>query len=243
MPRWDFPRNSAYPYYPAFVRNHYIGRTFIQPTQRIRDFNVRVKLNLILEAVQGQARGRGGRLHCARHHRALPRGHPPRGRSEGSAHAHQLSAAQIRVLLRHRLSRSREASRQPVHAWTKSADISAPIPLATSISKGMIGATGRRPKRILHRMFQRRLSGPLRRSFRQIDHGKASWPRPAARERGTSSLMKTNKTNAYARPAWTSSLATLSSAESSQSSARPTARRCSARSADSAGSSGPTLRA
>ena len=25
------------PYFPAFVRNHYIGRTFIQPTQRIRD--------------------------------------------------------------------------------------------------------------------------------------------------------------------------------------------------------------
>jgi amidophosphoribosyltransferase len=40
------------PYYPAFVRNHYIGRTFIQPTQRIRDFNVRVKLNLVGEAVK-----------------------------------------------------------------------------------------------------------------------------------------------------------------------------------------------
>jgi amidophosphoribosyltransferase len=38
----------------AFVRNHYIGRTFIQPTQLIRDFNVRVKLNLIKEAVAGK---------------------------------------------------------------------------------------------------------------------------------------------------------------------------------------------
>jgi amidophosphoribosyltransferase len=38
----------------AFVRNHYIGRTFLQPTQLIRDFNVRVKLNLIKEAVQGK---------------------------------------------------------------------------------------------------------------------------------------------------------------------------------------------
>jgi len=38
----------------AFVRNHYIGRTFIQPTQLIRDFNVRVKLNLIHEAVEGK---------------------------------------------------------------------------------------------------------------------------------------------------------------------------------------------
>jgi len=49
-----FAEELGIPYYPAFVRNHYIGRTFIQPTQRIRDFNVRVKLNLIGEAVKGK---------------------------------------------------------------------------------------------------------------------------------------------------------------------------------------------
>ena len=38
----------------AFVRNHYIGRTFLQPSQLIRDFNVRVKLNLIGEMVRGK---------------------------------------------------------------------------------------------------------------------------------------------------------------------------------------------
>ncbi len=38
----------------AFVRNHYIGRTFLQPSQLIRDFNVRVKLNLIGEMVKGR---------------------------------------------------------------------------------------------------------------------------------------------------------------------------------------------
>src|ERR1700730_13842659 len=42
------------PYEHAFVRNHYIGRTFLQPTQLIRDFNVRVKLNLIKELVTGK---------------------------------------------------------------------------------------------------------------------------------------------------------------------------------------------
>ena len=36
------------------MRNHYIGRTFLQPTQLIRDFNVRVKLNLIKELVKGK---------------------------------------------------------------------------------------------------------------------------------------------------------------------------------------------
>ena len=49
-----FAEELGIPYDPAFVRNHYIGRTFIQPTQLIRDFNVRVKLNLIGEAVQGK---------------------------------------------------------------------------------------------------------------------------------------------------------------------------------------------
>jgi len=38
----------------AFVRNHYIGRTFIQPSQLIRDFGVRVKLNLIENMVRGK---------------------------------------------------------------------------------------------------------------------------------------------------------------------------------------------
>src|SRR5205823_5317581 len=41
-----FAHELGIPYEHAFVRNHYIGRTFIQPTQLIRDFNVRVKLNL-----------------------------------------------------------------------------------------------------------------------------------------------------------------------------------------------------
>jgi len=41
-------------YAQAFVRNHYIGRTFIQPTQLVRDFNVRIKLNLIKEVVEGK---------------------------------------------------------------------------------------------------------------------------------------------------------------------------------------------
>jgi amidophosphoribosyltransferase len=38
----------------AFVRNHYVMRTFIQPSQRSRDSSVRVKLNLIREAVKGK---------------------------------------------------------------------------------------------------------------------------------------------------------------------------------------------
>lgn len=43
---------SGIPFEMAFVRNHYVGRSFLQPSQLIRDFNVRVKLNLISELVQ-----------------------------------------------------------------------------------------------------------------------------------------------------------------------------------------------
>ena len=49
-----YSEHSGIPLEQAFVRNHYIGRTFIQPSQLIRDFNVRVKLNLIRSAVQGK---------------------------------------------------------------------------------------------------------------------------------------------------------------------------------------------
>ena len=45
---------SGIPFEMAFVRNHYVGRSFLQPSQLIRDFNVRVKLNLIDELVKGK---------------------------------------------------------------------------------------------------------------------------------------------------------------------------------------------
>ncbi|MDB6147558.1 MAG: amidophosphoribosyltransferase [Spartobacteria bacterium] len=49
-----FAEELKIPYEQAFVRNHYIGRTFLQPSQLIRDFDVRVKLNLIKEMVAGK---------------------------------------------------------------------------------------------------------------------------------------------------------------------------------------------
>lgn len=45
---------SGIPYEMAFVRNHYVGRSFLQPSQLIRDFNVRVKLNLVKDLVRGK---------------------------------------------------------------------------------------------------------------------------------------------------------------------------------------------
>ncbi|MGC9022310.1 MAG: amidophosphoribosyltransferase, partial [Dissulfurimicrobium sp.] len=38
----------------AVIRNHYVGRTFIQPSQSMRDFGVRVKLNPVKEMIYGR---------------------------------------------------------------------------------------------------------------------------------------------------------------------------------------------
>jgi amidophosphoribosyltransferase len=45
---------SDIPYEMAFVRNHYVGRSFLQPSQLARDAAVRMKLNLIKELVAGR---------------------------------------------------------------------------------------------------------------------------------------------------------------------------------------------
>lgn len=42
------------PFEIGMIRNHYIGRTFIQPTQFLRDFRVRVKLNPIRALLKGK---------------------------------------------------------------------------------------------------------------------------------------------------------------------------------------------
>jgi amidophosphoribosyltransferase len=40
-----YSQASGIPLEMGMIRNHYVGRTFIQPTQSMRDFSVRVKLN------------------------------------------------------------------------------------------------------------------------------------------------------------------------------------------------------
>lgn len=45
---------SGIPYGQAFVKNSYVGRTFIKPKQQNRDSSVQVKLNVLKEAVKGK---------------------------------------------------------------------------------------------------------------------------------------------------------------------------------------------
>jgi len=49
-----FAGASEIPFEFGMIRNHYIGRTFIQPSQGLRDFRVKVKLNPLRQALDGK---------------------------------------------------------------------------------------------------------------------------------------------------------------------------------------------
>ena len=49
-----YAMQSGIPYGTAFVKNAYVGRTFIKPQQKSRESSVRVKLNVLKEAVNGK---------------------------------------------------------------------------------------------------------------------------------------------------------------------------------------------
>lgn len=49
-----YSHESGLPFDMGFIRNHYVGRTFIEPDQGIRDFGVKIKLNPSRSAVAGK---------------------------------------------------------------------------------------------------------------------------------------------------------------------------------------------
>ncbi|MCL1982812.1 MAG: amidophosphoribosyltransferase [Clostridiales bacterium] len=49
-----FAEGSGIPYGEGFIKNRYVGRTFIQPNQSMRELSVRLKLNPITDNVKGK---------------------------------------------------------------------------------------------------------------------------------------------------------------------------------------------
>ncbi|WP_263411139.1 amidophosphoribosyltransferase [Terriglobus tenax] len=49
-----YSAESGIPFNFGLIRNHYVGRTFIEPTQRVRDFGVRMKLNPSRALLEGK---------------------------------------------------------------------------------------------------------------------------------------------------------------------------------------------
>ncbi len=50
-----FAEASRIPFDIGIIRSHYIGRTFIEPGQSIRDFGVKLKLNPVRECIEGKS--------------------------------------------------------------------------------------------------------------------------------------------------------------------------------------------
>jgi len=50
-----YSAESGIPFRQGLIRNHYVGRTFIEPSQAIRDFGVKLKLNPIRHLLQGKS--------------------------------------------------------------------------------------------------------------------------------------------------------------------------------------------
>ncbi|OFV93542.1 MAG: amidophosphoribosyltransferase [Acidobacteria bacterium RIFCSPLOWO2_12_FULL_54_10] len=49
-----YSAESGLPFHFALIRNHYVGRTFIEPEQSIRDFGVKLKLNPVRSILEGK---------------------------------------------------------------------------------------------------------------------------------------------------------------------------------------------
>jgi amidophosphoribosyltransferase len=49
-----YSEESGIPFELGLIRNHYVGRTFIHPTQAGRDFRVRIKYNTVREVIEGK---------------------------------------------------------------------------------------------------------------------------------------------------------------------------------------------
>jgi len=49
-----YAQESGIPYEMGIMRNHYIGRTFIEPTQEMRDLKVKMKLSPMIDIIKGK---------------------------------------------------------------------------------------------------------------------------------------------------------------------------------------------
>ena len=114
-----YASESGIPFELGIIRNHYVGRTFIEPTEQIRHLGVKLKHSANRAGARRQAGGAGGRQHRARHHQQEDRRDGAQRRRGRGAYAHLLAADHAFLLLRHRHARARQAARRHATRWRK----------------------------------------------------------------------------------------------------------------------------
>jgi glutamine phosphoribosylpyrophosphate amidotransferase len=95
-----YAEESKIPLEFGLIRNHYVGRTFIEPQQTIRHFGVKIKLNAQREVLNGK------RVIVVDdsivRDKPEDHSHAARCRRKRSSHAHQFTGYHRSMLLRHR---------------------------------------------------------------------------------------------------------------------------------------------
>ena len=105
-----YSQASGIPFELGIIRNHYVGRTFIEPTDSIRHLGVRLKHNANKAQIQGKKVHPGRRQHRARHDLHQDRRDDPGRRRQGGAHAHRQPADHLFLFLRRRYTRAAQAA-------------------------------------------------------------------------------------------------------------------------------------
>ena len=145
-----FAEESGIPYGMGLVRNHYVGRTFIEPKQAIRHFGVKVKLNPVRSVVRRQAHRARGRFDRARHDVEEDRQDAQGRGGERGPHAHLVAAHDEPVPLRDRHAAAERAHRRDARPRID-AEVHrgrlARIPLARGHAHGVRARTRTRPAR------------------------------------------------------------------------------------------------
>ena len=173
-----YAAESGIPFELGIIRNHYVGRTFIEPSDRIRHLGVQLKHNANRADPRGQARHPGRRFHRARHDLEEDRGDGARRRRARGAFPH-LEPADHAFLLLWR----RHAQRATI-CWPHSFDVEEMRSFIGADSLAFIsidglyramGETGRdrAGAAILRCLLLRRLPDPARRSRRRQGHDAA----------------------------------------------------------------------
>ena len=60
-----YAQGSGIPYGQGLMKNAYVGRTFIQPSQTIRQLGIRLKLNPLKEVIRGKRLSSSTTRSCA----------------------------------------------------------------------------------------------------------------------------------------------------------------------------------
>ena len=108
-----FAYGADIPFELGIIRNHYVGRTFIQPTDSIRHMGVKLKHNPNKRLIEGKAGGVGGRFHRARYNLSKDRANGARCWCHCGAYAHCEPTNHRFLFLWRRHSRKSQAARLP----------------------------------------------------------------------------------------------------------------------------------